>query len=387
MNNISIARYQDPKCSRTFTPQFNAVSYYQGSLFDTHFHLPPDHGSRLNKFGVILEENLTIKQIVCEFEKEKVVGAIAFYAPNAWLMFSTRSDDEIINQWVEQMKEIKKGLPDWIYLFYDPISEYQNEAQKVYNSATDIIDGFGEMVYLKGESPRPGSKVDDEISLNIEKLAGDHKLVVSVHPEEKNKSDLENALKLNPETIFILHGWGHDDYIMQLMDKYSNLYFTLDPATFSYEAAQHIQGPEDKFIAQLKTDFNINLDRAVSQWERQIQRHPDRFLWGTDRCFSFHYSEEVSKLYEEFARAFIGGIDASYQDMVAYKNAQDIFEKGLQPQIKISNQNNQGFGFMSDNARNCAINKIGEENWNKLNNHEKPATEQERKIIDECSKQ
>ncbi len=130
MTNISIPVYQDPKCSRAFTPQFNAGSYYQGPLFDTHFHIPPDHGSSFNKFGVILQKNITLQDIVCEFEKEKVVGTIAFYAPNAWLMATTKSQEEITNQWLDQAKEIKKGLPDWVHLLYDPISEEKKRSPR-----------------------------------------------------------------------------------------------------------------------------------------------------------------------------------------------------------------------------------------------------------------
>ena len=386
MANISIPTYQDPKCTRTFTPQFNAGSYYQGPLFDSHFHIPPDHGGNFNKFKVTLQKDITLEDIVCEFEKEKVTGAIAFYAPDAWLMATTKSDDEIINQWIEQAKEIKKGLPGWIHMFYDPISENTNEANKVYNSVPGI-EGFGELVYLQGESPRSGSKVNDDISLAVEKVANSNKLAVTVHPEEKDKADLEDALKKNPNTIFMTHGWGHDNYIMELMNKYPNFYFTLDSTTLSYGDAIYIQGPEDKYVAALKQNFATNIDQAVKQWGTQIQRHPDRFLWGTDKCFSFHYSEEISKIYEEYARAFIARLDPENQEMFAYKNAQDIFEKGLQPQLKVQNNNDSGgLGDLPESARQCIIEKITEAKWNELVGHTRPATADEEQTINQCSR-
>src|SRR3989344_6232899 len=33
-------KVQEPKCSREFSPQFNAGPYYSGPLFDAHFHMP-----------------------------------------------------------------------------------------------------------------------------------------------------------------------------------------------------------------------------------------------------------------------------------------------------------------------------------------------------------
>ena len=37
---IEEAEVQEPKCSREFSPQFNAGPYYSGPLFDAHFHMP-----------------------------------------------------------------------------------------------------------------------------------------------------------------------------------------------------------------------------------------------------------------------------------------------------------------------------------------------------------
>src|SRR3989344_8796751 len=37
---IPETKVQEPKCSREFSPQFNAEPYYSGPLFDAHFHMP-----------------------------------------------------------------------------------------------------------------------------------------------------------------------------------------------------------------------------------------------------------------------------------------------------------------------------------------------------------
>jgi len=383
--NITIPTFQNPKCTRTFSPQFNVSPYYQGPLFDTHFHIPPDHKNVFIRGFPGLQKDITLNQIVCELEKEKVIGAIGFYAPSSMLMFTSMSDDQIIKQWSDQGKDIKNGLPHWFRLLYDPI-EYQGEAEKAFNANPNAYEGFGEMVFLKNGNPRPGSKVDDTIASAAQEFAGDHKKIVMVHPEPSDKNQLENALKQNPDTIFLLHGWNKQDDVVDLMDKYPNLFFTLDVTTLVYNAGRYIDNDSDKFIAQAREDFNADLQNAIHQWERTIELHPDRFLWGTDRCLKDHYSEEFGKFYEEEARAFIGRLNPDYQEMIAYKNAQDIFENGLQPRIKTSNQNQKGdFDYLSESARSCFIDKIGEDEWNKLNTHQKPLTEKERQIIEQCN--
>lgn len=382
--NIAIPDFQDPKCTRTFKPQFNAEPYYQGPLFDTHFHIPPDHKNIFIRNFPRLQKDITLDQIVCELEKEKVIGTIGFYAPSSMLMFTSLSDDQIIKQWSDQGNDIKNGLPPWFRLLYDPI-EYKNEAEKAFNTNPNAYQGFGEMVFLKNGNPRPGSKVNDEIALASYNFAGEYKKIVMVHPEPSDKNQLENALKQNPNTIFLLHGWNRQNDVVDLMDKYPNLFFTLDVTTLVYKAGKYIDSDSDKFIAQAKMDFNADLQNAIHQWERSIELHPDRFLWGTDRCLKDHYSEEFGKFYEEKARAFIGRLNPDYQEMIAYKNAQDIFEKGLQSQIKISNQNQKGdFDYLLESTRSCFIDMIGEDKWNELNNHQRPLTVQEREIIEQC---
>ena len=68
------------------------------------------------------------------------------------------------------------------------------------------------------------------------------------------------------------------------------------------------------------------LNEAVKKWKAKIERHPDRFMWGTDRAYKWHYDEEVSVLLEEFGRAFIGRLDPDVQEKFAYKNAESLLE-------------------------------------------------------------
>lgn len=84
---VQETKVQKSKCSREFSPQFNAGSYYQGALFDAHFHMPPafeeePETSPLFPKGFrvpILGKDVTLNEILCYFDKEKVSGAITFY--------------------------------------------------------------------------------------------------------------------------------------------------------------------------------------------------------------------------------------------------------------------------------------------------------------------
>lgn len=82
----------------------------------------------------------------------------------------------------------------------------------------------------------------------------------------------------------------------------------------------------------------------------------------------------------------------TYQEIISYKNAQDIFTKGLQPQVK-PGQNSKGenknndLNSLPENARDCVIEKISEAKWNDLINHQRPARVQEEQIISECISQ
>ena len=55
-----------------------------------------------------------------------------------------------------------------------------------------------------------------------------------------------------------------------------------------------------------------------------ISKHPNRFLWGTDRWFGWTFDEEVGAVLEEFGRSFIGQLAPSAQENFAYKNAEEL---------------------------------------------------------------
>ena len=68
------------------------------------------------------------------------------------------------------------------------------------------------------------------------------------------------------------------------------------------------------------------MNRAVNKWKSAVKKHPDRFMRGSDRSLLWHYDEDVSILFEEFGRAFIGKLDPSVQEKFAYENSENLFK-------------------------------------------------------------
>ncbi|MBI1970331.1 amidohydrolase family protein [Candidatus Woesearchaeota archaeon] len=303
-------------CSRVFSPQFNAQPYYTGPLFDAHFHLPntfdePDNGWR----QPVLGEEVTLEQISCFFDKEHVIGTIAFFL---W-------EYEHLDRSLQIAADIKKQWSKEFYLFLIPSELEADELDQKITSYPGVFDGFGEIVFYDPE--RPGATPDDKISLEINDVAEKHKFIVMFHPDDGQRRKVENAIQHNPNVRFLIHGHESAEYISELMGKYPNVYFSLDSATLYPIKGVFIYGPKERFVSQFRKDFNTLLNSAVITWKGPIEQYPDRFIWGTDRAADWHFDEETSMLFEEFARAFIGKLPPDVQEKYAYKNAEKLLEK------------------------------------------------------------
>lgn len=310
-------KVQKPACSRKFSPQFKAAPYYEGHLFDAHFHLPPafqdehDVGWRMP----VLDQEITIEQILCFFEKEQVTSAFLFYMWNA----------ENLDGSIQDAAALKKQLPTGVRLFLSPLELEADTLDKIVTTHPSLFDGFGEITFYDPE--RLEATPDDPVSLEIYQVAAREMLVVMFHPGDNQREKVEKAVQKNPSVKFLLHGYESEDYITELMDKYPNLYYSIDSATLYPFDGIFMFGPQEKFISRFKKDFNSNLNSKVKKWKPRIEKHPDRFMWGTDRATDWHFSEEISMLFEEFARAFIGQLDPAVQEKFAYKNAERLIDE------------------------------------------------------------
>ena len=313
-------------CSRIFAPKYSTGPHYTGPLFDAHFHVPSlidytkvpeSHG----EFGLnsttdpILDKDITLEKILCNFGKEKVRGAIGF----------SIGAGEFLTETLQMAASVKQRAVDKLNLFLMPIGFSVASLKNIETSNQGLFDGYGEIALynpsLQGVTPS-SKKMQD-----IYDVAEKHGLVVMMHPDMNQKGDIETALQNNPGVNFLLHGFESEDYVTDLMDKYPNVYFSIDSAVLYPMMGLFMSGPKEVFISRLEQDFNSILNDKLNKWKGRIKKHPDRFMWGTDRGMKWHYDEAISVLFEEFARSFIGKLDSSVQENFAYKNAERLLGK------------------------------------------------------------
>lgn len=323
---VQETKVQEPTCSREFSPQFNAEPYYSGPLFDAHFHMPPtweeqDPEPDWPWRPPVLGKEITLSQILCYFDKEKVTGAITFNIGEY--------EYENLEQSIQDMAERKKQLPEGVHLFLIPSELGAEELDEIVTSHQGVFDGFGEISHYSPE--RDGQTPDDPVSLEMYNVAAKHGLIVMFHPGKNQRSKVENALQKNPDVKFLLHGPEAEDYITDLIKKYPNVYYSIDTLLIRLpnplRPLMYTVSGKEEFKLTFTENFDVILNRAVKDWKEKIEQHPDRFMWGTDKYTDWHFNEEMSILVEEFARAFIGRLSPEVQEKYAYKNAERLIEE------------------------------------------------------------
>ena len=313
----------DPQsvCNRTFLPKYSSGPHYTGPLFDAHFHMPSSKGlaeMMSQKHGgestsdPVLGKDVTLEEILCFFNKEEVRGAIGFYA----------LDPTSLGDTLEVARNIKEESLGSIALFLMPITLDAEKLDSLHQSNAGLFKGYGELgfydVWLKPLTP------SDPKLFNIYGVAEKYGLIVMMHPDAGQKSNIETALQNNPGVNFLLHGFEAENYITDLMDRYPNVYFSIDSAVLYPMMGLFMSGPKEVFISRFEQEFDSILSQDISKWKGKIERYPNRFMWGTDRGVKWHYDEEISILFEEFARAFIARLDPAVQENYAYQNAEKL---------------------------------------------------------------
>lgn len=216
---------------------------------------------------------------------------------------------------------------------------------------TGLFSGFGEIQFnhepLGDGTNTPIIRPDATRFLNIAMGLANRGLFVMAHPA--SRAGVEDAVSHNNRsTTWIIHGpqvhgsWNPTDAdgdgipdemgkLERLLDRNPNLYYTLDigeslPEFFTYFKTDEA-GAKDIFLEKMNDQvfFNSVLERMVSTWKEVIERHPDRFLWGTDMAFpTWQWDPEVIDLIMKFSRAFIGRLESPAAENYAYKNAERL---------------------------------------------------------------
>ena len=308
---ISALGQKQTNCQRTFTPKYSKGPYYNGPLFDDHFHLPFSPGMRsffvkMPTLGV--GKDVTINEILCNLDREKSGGALTFYMP--------KSTNKVT---IPQAKEIK-NYTDKIKLFVSPAIIKPKDLEKILKENPDLFAGIGEIGFY--EFTNKWRPINGRWAKEIYKIADAYNLPVMIHPGRGQQEQVENILSSYANVTFLLHGHESAQYINQLMGKYPNVYYSVDGASLYSMRGAMVRSGYVNYVAYFKNEFASLLDEGISFWRDKIGTYPDRFTLGTDRGGAGHYSEEFSQMTEEFSRAFIGALDKSVQEKFAHQNAE-----------------------------------------------------------------
>ncbi len=328
VNETEIIKTGDPgKCSREFSPSLSSGPYYNGPLFDAHFHMPnlidpseiPEghsDGHAGNEDGhSVLGMDAQLEKILCNFEKENVRGTIGFVI----------GAEELLDKTLTRSEDIKEASGK-INLFLMPAGFSAEALETIQEREPDLFSGYGEMAFY--HPSYSGIPPDDPSVMAKYEVAGKNNLIVMIHPAGMQRAELENAIKNNPNVKFLIHGPEAEDYITALMDKYPNVYYSIDAVLArvspSPAALMYMVSSKEDFLPKFRENFDLMLEESEKSWKSKIEKYPDRFMWGTDRGDPWTYDEDVSALLEEYARAFIANLDPSVQEKFAYKNAEEL---------------------------------------------------------------
>lgn len=331
--------------------------WYTGPLFDTHLHMPhlPDSPmgtmpgeQELPGFadsdysGGPLEtvipgsipragENITMAEIACTLRTE---GTSAAYA---WFQVFWDNQEPL----VDLATKTVDLYPDLLVPFINPPGRREGEGtidaaglEAYLDISPGFFRGYGEVpLYANG----PGSEAfppDNPILQEIYPLVERDGMMVYFHGGENQSIALAKVLLDHPDTNFILHGDQSQYDVPPLMDRFPNLYYTVD-ALQGDQWLLHDGFTPEEFLARTD-DFGPLLEVDLADWKEVIEAHPDRFMWGTDRggAVVWSWDHRVGLRLVEYARAFIGHLDLDVQELFGYKNAQRVAEAaGWQPAV------------------------------------------------------
>ena len=318
-------------CSRAFSPRYSAGPYYTGPLFDAHLHMPTlidiskadpskleGHGADIaGHIGV--DRDAELDKLLCNFEREKVRGAIGF----------TIGEAELLTETLSGAKSMKAKVGSMVDLFLTPASFNAGGLDNIIAGNPNLFAGFGEMAFYHpsyANTPPDASSV-----VQIYEVAGKHNIIVMMHPDARQEIAIENAIKQNPNVKFLLHGPETENTVHGIIGKYPNVYYSIDAMLIRLSSApgalMYMVSGKDEFKTKFAQNYTAILNNSVNQWKAKIEQYPDRYMWGTDRSDPWTYDEDMSALIEEFARDFIAELDPAVQENFAYKNAEGLLRR------------------------------------------------------------
>lgn len=311
--------------------KFSSTSYYAGPLIDAHVHLPVF--SRILSTVAIkagfqdmpsFDAELSTEDLICLLDREGIQKIFGFVLMPNIVQAPT----------LEGLTSLQQKHPGKIVPFYMPtllpgLNPVPLEVEEMMQKHPDLFQGYGEVKFdfheIANQDP------EDPQYLEAYALAEKHHLIIMMHPKKNQLDVVQRLLEKYPRVPFLVHGVSDvRDHIGELMETHQNLYYSIDAdvtSLFGWEAQHVAQGPtSQEYLAYLEQNFDTQLQTSVQKWKFLIEAHPDRFLWGSDRWYRWHFDPEVGDMIEEMGRSFIGQLSPSVQEKYAYQNAERLLQ-------------------------------------------------------------
>ena len=317
--------------------------YYQGKLTDTHLHIPsiPDWSpydepntdeleGRFGGPGAFLGWNVKMSEIACTIQHEETTKNFAFFPVY---------DEDISEYQLYLWKKTMELYPNQFTPFImssgndgDPDGFPTVDAKTLKSMLAvypELFEGYGEIgLYARENGGSPELPPDSQRLQEIYPIIAQNKLAVYFHLGDGHKDNFERILKANPDINFVWHGDQLSmDEIEDVLSNNKNAYYGIEAyQEGSYEIFPLFVGKsKSEYLNAMEKYFDGIVSAAVRTWKPFVERHPDQVLWGTDRGdAAWNYDVDASQMMVKFARAFIGKIEPSVQEKIAYKNAEKI---------------------------------------------------------------
>ena len=318
---------------------------YDGPLFDTHLHLyymymgTPTQLSRLRSAGDLLSY----------LDRGKVDWAIGFY-----ILPPNKSS----SSWVSTAETIISGARSRVIPLLQPSGpwsqfvsgQFTETVLRQYLHPQGLLRGVGEIVLSKPELQ--SVTFDSPQMQTVFQVVNELKGIVMIHPSagpgvrSTELAEIEPAIRKYPDTIFLFHPSNALSLVAQLMDKYPNVYYTMDvhgslffgsgPGIFGagvtlYPSDAGSNNAESFLAAVNRVGLDHIVEENLKRLTPWLQQYPDRIFWGTDLEGSWHFEQSVTDVLIRISRQFIGGLPADVQEKYAYQNALRVFGRFFTP--------------------------------------------------------
>lgn len=297
--------------------------YYTGKLIDSHFHIPSplDVSPPRPRLGT----NVTLAGMDCVLNAEGTTAVFSFFP----VFVSYPYQDFIESAIRAKQKFPKRFVPFLMPPGKDdiPPSMRAKKIKPMLRDNKGLFKGYGEIgLYELGERSADDYPPDAPLFQKIYPVARKHKLMIYFHPGENQADNLANALAENPDINFIVHGDQIQPNILDLMDQYSNIYYSVD-MLYGDQYLLRADGTKQEFLNGFE-DFDTIMAIDLATWKPMIEAYPNRFMWSTDRGDAvWTYNKKVGRTLANYGRAFIARLEPAVQEKFAYKNARRLMRQ------------------------------------------------------------